>query len=109
MSIKVVHTADVHIGMRFENASFSGDFSKIRHDEIKETFYNIIKYTKETCADFLIVAGDLFENDYVKRSDLKELSRYCGGLQSAVKHYSRTKVVIASIAKNEKLLCNSCM
>ena len=53
MSIKVVHTADVHIGMGFENASFSGNFSKIRHDEIKETFYNIVIYDSASKTCFL--------------------------------------------------------
>jgi DNA repair protein SbcD/Mre11 len=99
MRIKVVHTADVHIGMSFENASFSGDFSRIRHDEIKETFYNIVNYSKDIGADFLIIAGDLFENAYVKRSDLKDIKQLFQSL-------NKTEVILVT-GNHDPLVNNS--
>lgn len=72
--MRFIHTGDVHIGMEFGHASFGSAFAKKRRYEIKETFYSIVHRAKEMEIDFLLISGDLFEDDYITVGDLKEIS-----------------------------------
>lgn len=72
--IKFIHTGDVHIGMEFKRASFGSEFAKKRRNEIKETFYKIIGRAGDNKVDFLLISGDLFEEDYITIGDLKEIN-----------------------------------
>jgi DNA repair exonuclease SbcCD nuclease subunit len=72
--VKFIHTGDVHIGMEFKKASFGIDFAKKRRNEIKETFYNIVKRAGDNKVHLLLISGDLFEDEYITIGDLKELN-----------------------------------
>ena len=72
--------------MRFESASFSGSTATQRRREIKETFFSIVKRAKEKDVDFLFIAGDLFENEYITAGELKEIKR-------AFEAFDNTKVI----------------
>ena len=71
--VRFIHTADIHIGMRFEDASFKGHLSAVRRREIKDTFHRIVKRAGETRAHLLLIAGDLFEDGYISVGELKEI------------------------------------
>ncbi len=73
-SIKIIHTADIHLGMTFKNASFSGEFSKKRRYEIKTTFMSIIDRAISSKADILLISGDMFEDEYTTIGELKALN-----------------------------------
>ncbi|PKM51529.1 MAG: DNA repair exonuclease [Firmicutes bacterium HGW-Firmicutes-7] len=75
MSVKFVHTADIHIGRSFGAASFGFTLGLKRRAEVKETFFNILEVCKEEGVQFLLIAGDLFENEYVEISELKDLQK----------------------------------
>jgi DNA repair protein SbcD/Mre11 len=87
LGIRFIHTADIHIGMKFNSASFGGQLSSLRRREIKETFYKIVGRAGEESADLLLIAGDLFENEYVTAGEIKEII-------SAFAKIKKTKVVI---------------
>lgn len=74
MSVKFVHTADVHIGMNFKTASFAREKGKERRKETLDTFMATVERVRETNADLLLIAGDLFEEEYVTVSDLKRVN-----------------------------------
>lgn len=73
MSIRFIHTADVHIGMSFKSASFGTAVGQTRRAEIKETFFRILDECSENKVELLLIAGDLLEQDYVTVSDMKDL------------------------------------
>ncbi|PKM95288.1 MAG: DNA repair exonuclease [Firmicutes bacterium HGW-Firmicutes-1] len=75
MSIKFVHTSDIHIGRSFGAASFGHALGHKRRAELKETFFKILDLCKEEGVQLLLIAGDLFESDYVDTSDLKDLQK----------------------------------
>jgi len=63
-SIRIIHTADVHLGCKFpeyNNNSSLYDTEK-REEELKETFHKIITMCVKNDADVLLIAGDLFDS-----------------------------------------------
>ena len=68
--IKFVHTADIHLGLQFNTASFDKDRAVERRKELWTTFQNIVKYAMDSDVDFLLVAGDLFEDKYFTLGDM---------------------------------------
>lgn len=87
--VSFVHIADIHVGMGFKTASFSGIHGKQRRLEIKETLYRVLDYCEAEKKDFLLIAGDLFEEAYISIGDLKDLNHRFGRL-------SLTKVMISA-------------
>lgn len=71
--MKFIHAADIHINRKFKKISNP----KIREEHQKGVFMifkRIIELTKTEKADFLILAGDLFEDEYPTLNDLKYIS-----------------------------------
>ena len=72
MSIKIVHTADNHIGMKFSNYP-----SPVKEHLIAEriaALKNIITIANQKKAHFLVIAGDLFDTINVKVADIKDVA-----------------------------------
>lgn len=89
LKIRCIHTGDLHIGMEFKNASFDKEYAQKRRMEIWETFNKIIDRAKATEADILLIAGDLFEEDYCSLGDIKRINL-------RFKDIKNTKVVISA-------------
>lgn len=87
--MRFVHIADIHVGMGFSTASFGAEKGKERRQEIKETLLRVVAYCEETQVDLLLIAGDLFEEDYVSISELKDLNGAFGRL-------THTKVLMSA-------------
>jgi DNA repair protein SbcD/Mre11 len=69
MSIKIIHTADNHIGLKFSNYR-----KEVRDKLIEERFEalkNVVSAGNEKKCSFLVVAGDLFDSVSVKHADIK--------------------------------------
>ncbi|MCK9479247.1 MAG: DNA repair exonuclease [Firmicutes bacterium] len=58
-SVKIIHTADLHIDSPLTELKEVAD---IRRAEIIETFGKIIETAKEQAVDAIIISGDLFDN-----------------------------------------------
>ncbi|MDR7855807.1 DNA repair exonuclease [Tissierella sp.] len=71
--IKFVHTGDLHLGLKFNNVSFQGDKASERRRELWSTFERIVDYAKDEKADFLLIAGDLFEESYFTIGDINRI------------------------------------
>ena len=72
-SITFLHMADLHAGKNFHHASFGSVLGKSRRREIMDTFYRIVDMAVETKVDFLLIAGDLVEAEYISRRDLRNM------------------------------------
>lgn len=68
--IKFIHTGDLHLGLKFQKVSFQRDKAMERRRELWSTFERIVKYAKDNKADFLLIAGDLFEESYFTMADI---------------------------------------
>lgn len=65
--VKILHTADIHLGAKFSGLGKSGD--RVRA-QLKKTFMRIIDLALEKKVDLLLVAGDLFNSNQISRSSL---------------------------------------
>ena len=66
--MKIIHTADLHLGMRPDRGQ---PWSDERSEALWQTFRFIVRTTKEKRADLLLIAGDLFHRQPLAR-ELKE-------------------------------------
>lgn len=89
MEIRCIHTGDIHLGMEFKGASFDKKQANTRRIELWETFNRIIDRCKEISAHILLVAGDLFEDEYCTISDIKRID-------SMFREIKDTKVIISA-------------
>lgn len=89
MEVKFIHTGDLHLGLQFENASFSLEYANKRRIELWETFERIIDRVKKNNIDILIIAGDLFEDEYCSIGDIKRIN-------STLKGLSDTRIIITA-------------
>lgn len=88
MSISFIHTADLHIGKKF-NLNFDVGDSIRRRIDLWETFDKIIELCIRNEIDFLFVAGDLTDGKYCTIEDIERLA-------SKFKEALNTKVVVTT-------------
>ncbi|HLR20881.1 MAG TPA: DNA repair exonuclease [Tissierellaceae bacterium] len=80
--IKFIHTGDIHLGLQFNNVSFDKEKAIVRRRELWSTFERIVDYTKENNADFLFIAGDLFEEEYFTLADINRVNDILGKIHN---------------------------
>lgn len=68
--MKFVHIADVHFDCPFSSLSIRENLSDNRRLEQRTVFKKVIEYIKENEVRFLLIAGDLYENEYIKKSTI---------------------------------------
>ena len=66
MSVKIIHTADLHLGSGRTGV-------KNGKTEIENTFFRIIDLCKAENVDFLLIAGDLFDTPFVPHADAERV------------------------------------
>lgn len=71
--VKIVHCADMHFDTPFSD--LPSHIADIRRGELLTTFEKIIDKTAEFNADVLLIAGDVFENEYVSYKTVEFLKR----------------------------------
>lgn len=71
--IKFIHTGDIHLGLQFNRVSFDKEKAIARRYELWSTFQRIVEYAVNKEADFLIIAGDLFESEFFTLGDIKKV------------------------------------
>lgn len=88
MSIKFIHTSDIHLDKKFDIKNFSLKEREKRRQEIWDTFDEIIKTVKKEEIRYLFVAGDLTDIEYVNFNTLIKVAQ-------KFKAIPDTRVVIA--------------
>jgi len=59
MSVRLLHTSDVHLGATFK---VLGDRGREQHRQLRETFARVIGLAIEERVDAVLIAGDLFDS-----------------------------------------------
>lgn len=85
--MKFVHIADMHFDCPFAALGSKCNLSDIRRLEQRKIFKNIIDYIKENNVDYLFIAGDLYENNYIRKSTIDYIN-------SQFKEIPKTKIFI---------------
>lgn len=86
--MKFVHIADIHFDSPFVNLSDRENLGDIKRLEQRRVFKKVIEYIKENAIDFLFIAGDLYEQQYIRKSTIE----YINGL---FKEIPNTKIYIS--------------
>lgn len=81
--VKFLHCADIHLDMPFHSIGSDNDRSCIRRQDLKECFEKIIRIAIDHQVDILLIAGDLYEHSYVKRSTIGFINDLFGELGNA--------------------------
>ena len=85
-NVKILHTADIHIGAR---DAFLGTAAESRRFETLLTFERIVDLAQEKGADILAIAGDLFESNTVEAA-------FVEGVFNKIAQVPKIKVVFAA-------------
>ncbi len=99
MSIKFLHTSDIHLGKKFDIKNFSLKEREKRRQEIWDTFEEVIKLVKTEGIRYLFIAGDLADIEYINYNTLLKVAQKFKTIQD-------TKVII-SCGKNDPYNINS--
>jgi len=70
MTIKILHTADLHLGMRFASGGYTPQLQESLSKARFETLDNLIKVANKQQSDLLVFAGDLFGSPRISRGDI---------------------------------------
>lgn len=71
--MKFVHIADMHFDMPFTVLSKNGLAEERRLDQ-RNVFNKMINYIKENNIEYLFIVGDLYENEYVRKSTIEYIN-----------------------------------
>ena len=72
--MKFVHIADMHFDIPFTSLNSKEDLGEKRRLEQRGALKKIIEYIKENNIEYLFIAGDLYEHEYVKKSTIDYIS-----------------------------------
>lgn len=93
-----VHIADMHFDIPFTTLN-KKELGSIRRLEQRKVFREIIDYIKENNIEYLFIAGDLYEHEYVKQSTIEYIN-------DLFKQIPKTKIYIAP-GNHDPILKNS--
>lgn len=65
--MKIIHTADIHLGSKF--TSFPQEIRKQRQAELKATFANMVEYAKNNNVSIIMLCGDIFDSNTPSKKD----------------------------------------
>lgn len=85
--MKFVHTADVHLDSPFANLVAKANLSAQRRMEQRKVMKQIVEYIKENDIPYFFIAGDLYEQEYIKKSTIDYIN-------NLFKEIPKTKIYI---------------
>ena len=71
--IKIIHTGDVHLDSPFSGLDVK--HAEIRKNELRAAFTAMMSYAKKNAVDIILIAGDLFDSEYVTRETVALIVR----------------------------------
>lgn len=69
--MKFIHIADMHFDSPFTALSSKSNLGDVRRLEQRKVFKKVIEYIKKNKIEYLFIAGDLYEHEYVKESTIE--------------------------------------
>ena len=95
MSIKIFHTADVHLGAKFNSFGKRAD---LQRKEIEKSFTKIVDLAIEKEIQIFIIAGDLFDSPFPSMATTAFVI-------NQLKRLIQSRIYITIIAGNHDYLC----
>lgn len=77
--IKLLHTADIHLGARFIGM---GDKGAIQREQVRTTFKNVVELAIKEQVAIVLISGDLFESNQQSRANIDLVIEQFGHLAS---------------------------
>lgn len=68
--ISFIHCADIHLDAPFTSLGAAVDKSAVRRRDLRESFQRIIDSARNENVDLLLISGDLYEQEYTKKSTI---------------------------------------
>lgn len=96
--MRFVHIADMHFDMPFTVLAKNGLAEQRRLDQ-RNAFNKMINYIKENNIDYLFISGDLYENEYVRKTTIEYIN-------NCFKQIPNTKIIITP-GNHDPYLVNS--
>ena len=97
--MRFIHMADMHFDIPFTVLSNHEELGDLRRLDQREVFNKIIEYIKKEKISYLFIAGDLYENEYVRKTTIDYIN-------NLFKSIPETKIFIAP-GNHDPLLKNS--
>lgn len=72
--MKFIHLADMHFDGAFTVLNNRNKLGEKRRLEQREAFKKVINYIKENNIEYLFIAGDLYENEYIKKTTIEYIN-----------------------------------
>ena len=72
--MRFVHMADIHFDSPFTVLASKKDLSNIRRLEQREAFKKVIEYINKEKIPFLFISGDLYEQEYIRKSTIEYIN-----------------------------------
>lgn len=73
--MKFVHIADMHFDSPFTGLSTIDNLGDRRRLEQRKVFKKIIDYIKQNKIEYLFIAGDLYEQEYIRKSTIEYMNQ----------------------------------
>jgi len=70
-----MHTADIHFDSPFATLAGKGKFAQERRLEQRKVMKEMVEYIKENNIPYFFIAGDLYEQDYIKKSTVEYVNQ----------------------------------
>ena len=68
--MRFIHIADMHFDAPFSSLAEIKNLGNVRRLEQRNVFKKVINYIKENEIKYLFISGDLYENEYTKKSTI---------------------------------------
>ena len=66
--LKILHTGDIHLDSPF--SKLDARRAEIRRGELRTSFISMMQYARKNAVDLILVAGDLFDTEFVTRETM---------------------------------------
>lgn len=76
--LKILHTGDVHLDSPF--SGLDPVTAEVRRNELRAAFTSLFHYAKVEKADLVLIAGDLFDSEFVTRETIALINREAAGI-----------------------------
>lgn len=97
--MRFIHMADMHFDSPFRLLSTQENFGDLRRIEQRSAMKKIIEKIKQENIPYLFIAGDLYENEYIRKTTIEYIN-------NLFKEIPKTKIFIAP-GNHDPLLKNS--
>ena len=72
--MKFLHMADMHLDGQFTSLADKGNLSIQRRLEQRKAMKDIVEYIKQTKIEYFFISGDLYEQEYIRKSTIEYIN-----------------------------------